>query len=221
MDAAGHPLPDTINLNYFPAKLWHLVNNTAIEAIYWDSQGESVVIDQHLFERQILSPGTINLDARVTFKTTNFSSFVRQLNLYGFRKVELENKNKDRSRAYHCFYNPNFKRNHPELVASLRRLTANIKAEATTAHNGTPVPPQYLRRDHSVALSPAVFAADRGIPGSSNHHDAGVASSSSAVHFQQDLLASARHESFAAFTLPVAHQPLCSLSTGEHDISLS
>lgn len=132
MDAGGRPLPDTINPNNFPAKLWRLVNNPANKAIFWDSQGEAIVIDRHLFERQILSPGTINLDVTDTFKTTNFSSFVRQLNLYGFRKVEPVNKDSDPARdsgAYHHFSNPNFKRNHPELVASLRRLTADMKAK--------------------------------------------------------------------------------------------
>lgn len=94
------------------------------------------------------------------------------------------------------------------------------KAEAMAAHNGTPVPPRYLIRDHSVALSPTVFATDKGIPVSLSHHYAGVASSSNALHFQQGLLASANHENprFVTFTPPSAQHQLDYGSPGEHDI---
>uniref|UniRef100_A0A3P8T1C7 HSF-type DNA-binding domain-containing protein n=1 Tax=Amphiprion percula TaxID=161767 RepID=A0A3P8T1C7_AMPPE len=83
MDAGENPLPDSINPNNFPAKLWRLVNSPANEAICWDSLGEVIVIDQQRFERQVLSPGSMSPNSPDAFKTTNFSSFVRQLNLYG------------------------------------------------------------------------------------------------------------------------------------------
>lgn len=95
------------------------------------------------------------------------------------------------------------------------------KAQAMTAHNGTPVPPRYLIRDHGAALSPTAFATDKGIPVSLSHHCAGVASSSNAVPFQQGLLAIANHgnPNFVTFTPPKAqHQPGC-CHPGEHNIS--
>ncbi|XP_075343506.1 heat shock factor protein 5 [Odontesthes bonariensis] len=130
MDDDDHSLPDSINPNNFPAKLWRLVNNPANQAIRWDSLCEVIVIDQQLFEREILSPGTISPNEG-TFKTTNFSSFVRQLNLYGFRKADpaVNDQVAMDSGAYHYFYNPNFQRNRPELVARLRRLTVDNKAK--------------------------------------------------------------------------------------------
>nr|XP_046267820.1 heat shock factor protein 5 isoform X2 [Scatophagus argus] len=231
MDVGESPLPDTVNPNNFPAKLWRLVNNPANKAIFWDTHGDTIIIDRRLFEQQVLSPGTVPSDNADAFKTTNFSSFVRQLNLYGFKKAESSNRDKHHcsrdTGAYHYFYNPNFKRNHPELVASLRRLTVDNKAkmqaglivkcrppppyqrvigdgkdknvrrvsvgsssllipthqesthlyysdkaQAMTAHSGTPVPPRYLIRGHGAALSPTVFA-DKGIPLSLSHHYAG------------------------------------------------
>ncbi|XP_074467508.1 heat shock factor protein 5 isoform X2 [Sebastes fasciatus] len=243
MDVGGSPLPESINPNNFPAKLWRLVNNPANKAICWDRQGQVVIIDKHLFEIQLLFPSPLfNADA---FKTSNFSSFVRQLNLYGFRKADpafLENDTGD-STGCHYFSNPNFKQNHPELVASLRRLTVDNKAkiqagldvkirppsryslvddgsgdkimrrgnssllspthqesphpyypniaQAMTAHNGTPVPPRFLIRGHSAPLSPTVFTTEKGIPVPLRHHYTGVASSASAVDFQQGLLAHA------------------------------
>ncbi|XP_038565020.1 heat shock factor protein 5 [Micropterus salmoides] len=264
MDAEESSLPVSINPNNFPAKLWRLVNNPANKAICWDNFGEVVIIDQHLFERQILSHNTATLDNADAFKTTNFSSFVRQLNLYGFRKAEPAIKdNQHASGAHHHFHNPNFKRDRPELVASLRRLTVDNKAklqaglnincrrpsrcqrfsggddgreknvkrgrsslspthqesthpyypnkdQATTAHNGTPVPPQYLIRGHGAAYSPTVFGADKGIPVSLSHHYTGVASSSNAVQNYQGLLARANHASpnFTSFDPPNAqYQP--------------
>lgn len=131
MDAGGSPLPDCINPNNFPAKLWRLVNNPECRAIGWDRDGECVVFDRHLLQKQVLSLRSSSPDNADAFKTTNFSSFVRQLNLYGFKKTDpvLKEENHGHGAMYHHYYNPNFKKNHPELVASLRRLTAHNKAK--------------------------------------------------------------------------------------------
>uniref|UniRef100_A0A3B5AQE4 HSF-type DNA-binding domain-containing protein n=1 Tax=Stegastes partitus TaxID=144197 RepID=A0A3B5AQE4_9TELE len=88
MDACDYSLPLSINPNNFTAKLWRLVNNPANDSICWDGAGEVVVIHQQLFEQQILRPGSLSPSSPDAFKTTNFSSFVRQLNLYGFKKVD-------------------------------------------------------------------------------------------------------------------------------------
>lgn len=133
MDVGSSPLPDSINPNNFPAKLWRLVNSRTNRAIFWDSQGDTIIINRHLFEKQVLSPSSPTLDNADAFKTTNYSSFVRQLNLYGFRKIDPADKDdtkpKGDSVPYDHYYNPSFKRNHPELVATLRRLTAINKAK--------------------------------------------------------------------------------------------
>lgn len=134
MDVGSNLLPNTTNPSTFPAKLWYLVNNPAYESIQWDSQGEVIMIKSGLFEREILSPGIVPSNNICTFKTTNYSSFVRQLNLYGFKKANLDNIQQALadSQLYKCFYNPNFKRNHPELIVNLRRLTADRKAKLQT-----------------------------------------------------------------------------------------
>ncbi|XP_054481209.1 heat shock factor protein 5 [Anoplopoma fimbria] len=271
MDVSESPLPESINPNNFPAKLWRLVNNPVTRAISWDKLGQTVVIDQHLFEEKVLSPSSsgggesVNADA---FKTTNFSSFVRQLNLYGFKKADATVIDSDAADhvQYHYFYNPNFKRNQPERVASLRRLTVHNKAkiqagldvrnrppsrylrysagdgrdkdgkrgsyslmspthqesthpyhpnkyQAMTAHNGTPVPPRFLTRGHGAALSPTVFASDKGIPVSLSQHYTAAASSSTAMHIQQSLMACANHGNpnftFNAQYQPGYYSPLC------------
>lgn len=132
MDVGSSPLPEGINPNTFPAKLWRLVNSRANTAIFWDSQGDTIIINRHLFEKQILSPDSPTFDNADTFKTTNYSSFVRQLNLYGFRKIDPDKDNatpKVDSVTFDHFSNPSFKRYHPELVVTLRRLTPTNRAK--------------------------------------------------------------------------------------------
>lgn len=132
MEAGLTVLPENINPSTFPAKLWRLVNNPASTAICWDHLGKAIVINQERFESQILSStSSPNLDNTGSFKTTNFCSFVRQLNLYGFKKISpvAGGTLSSNSGTYHCFFHKNFNRNHPELVADLRRLTADNKAK--------------------------------------------------------------------------------------------
>uniref|UniRef100_A0A0B6Z4B9 HSF-type DNA-binding domain-containing protein n=1 Tax=Arion vulgaris TaxID=1028688 RepID=A0A0B6Z4B9_9EUPU len=68
------------NVPAFLIKLWTLVEDPSTdELIHWDSSGVSFhVYDQQRFSREILP---------LYFKHNNIASFIRQLNMYGFRKV--------------------------------------------------------------------------------------------------------------------------------------
>uniref|UniRef100_A0A3P8YVH5 Heat shock factor protein 5 n=1 Tax=Esox lucius TaxID=8010 RepID=A0A3P8YVH5_ESOLU len=125
-----------INPNNFPAKLWRLVNNPKNRSIRWDPCGEGLIIDQQLFEAELLSPQKQTFDKIDIFKTTNFTSFNRQLNLYGFRKVvhgpgasEKNDVSSPTDGIQHHFHNPNFKQDRPELLVNLKRLTSKNKAK--------------------------------------------------------------------------------------------
>lgn len=65
----------------FLTKVYDMVSDPATDkVISWTQAGSSFVIsDSHAFERDLL---------RRHFKHSNFSSFIRQLNTYGFRKVD-------------------------------------------------------------------------------------------------------------------------------------
>ncbi|KAM9515461.1 heat shock factor protein 5-like, partial [Guaruba guarouba] len=50
----GQRLPGALNPSHFPAKLWHLVNSPRFGSVRWDASGEGLLIDQRLFERELL-----------------------------------------------------------------------------------------------------------------------------------------------------------------------
>uniref|UniRef100_A0A672SME7 HSF-type DNA-binding domain-containing protein n=1 Tax=Sinocyclocheilus grahami TaxID=75366 RepID=A0A672SME7_SINGR len=125
LEAAVNPPAVHINYNNFPAKLWRLINNPQNDSVFWSPDGESVIVDQQRFEDELLSP--LKQDAKL-FKTTNFTSFIRQLNLYGFRKV-CDRSFKDRRRNLHHFHNPVFRQGRPELLVHMKRLTISNKAK--------------------------------------------------------------------------------------------
>ncbi|KFY91598.1 hypothetical protein V500_04585, partial [Pseudogymnoascus sp. VKM F-4518 (FW-2643)] len=88
------------------------------ELIHWSEGGDSfVVLDEDEFAKNLIPE---------LFMHNNYSSFVRQLNMYGFHKrvdpsdnsmKASERKNKSPSE----YYNPHFKRGHPNLLRLIKR----------------------------------------------------------------------------------------------------
>uniref|UniRef100_A0A8C5WKL2 Heat shock factor protein 5 n=1 Tax=Leptobrachium leishanense TaxID=445787 RepID=A0A8C5WKL2_9ANUR len=138
MDENETILVAPINPNNFPAKLWRLVNSPRYRSINWDSHGEGIVIDQQLFESELLCAPNAKDQAGEHFKTNNFTSFIRQLNLYGFRKVivgvssgpgaPVGDFSGGDGRLHH-FYNVYFRKDSPGLLVNLKRLTISNKAK--------------------------------------------------------------------------------------------
>ena len=72
----------------------------------WGAKGDSIVIKQtEQFSKNVIPK---------YFKHSNFQSFVRQLNMYDFRKT-LQDPN------HVEFYHPLFKLGHPELLVNIKR----------------------------------------------------------------------------------------------------
>ena len=90
-----------------------------------------IVLKQEEFSHQVLPK---------FFKHSNFSSFVRQLNMYGFHKVPhvLSGIAKGDEQEQFEFKHDRFRRGHPELLSQLKRRTnksAILLASAAQASN--------------------------------------------------------------------------------------
>lgn len=102
----------SLTTNIFPTKLWQLVDDSDLNAIVWNHQGDGIIINKNLVEKEVLS-----LNGS---KATSFSNFEHQLILYGFQKSE--GFNDDEANIYHYFH-PNFKKNQSELLPLLRKYS--------------------------------------------------------------------------------------------------
>ena len=95
------------NINSFLRKLWTLVNDESVSSIYWSHDGEKVVIENPTkFTAKVLVANDKQL-----FKTKNIASFIRQLNLYGFRRVR-----QSCGKIPLIFKNEFFKKGQPDLL---------------------------------------------------------------------------------------------------------
>uniref|UniRef100_A0A9J7XSM8 Heat shock transcription factor 1 n=1 Tax=Cyprinus carpio carpio TaxID=630221 RepID=A0A9J7XSM8_CYPCA len=111
------------NVPAFLTKLWTLVEDPDTDPlICWSPNGNSFhVIDQGRFSKEVLPK---------YFKHNNMASFVRQLNMYGFRKVVhieqggLVKPEKDDTEFQ-----------HPYFIRGQENLLENIKRKVTTVSN--------------------------------------------------------------------------------------
>jgi len=125
--SCGKPV-SRMNVPLFISKLYQIVHTSVNpEVIGWSSEGQTFVVGNSVsFARDILP---------VYFKHNNFSSFVRQLNFYGFKSsstVSLDGKNK---RMWE-FRHPYFRQNGEHLLHKIKRKTCqqeespvNLKSE--------------------------------------------------------------------------------------------
>ncbi|WWD15657.1 hypothetical protein CI109_100079 [Kwoniella shandongensis] len=108
---------EVLKVPAFLNKLFTMVSDSTVdELIYWGESGDSFFVpNAEHFGRELLPRW---------FKHSNFSSFVRQLNMYGFHKVpHLQSgalKNETPVELWE-FANPFFKRGQPKLLAKVTR----------------------------------------------------------------------------------------------------
>ncbi|ANB14141.1 stress-responsive transcription factor HSF1 [Sugiyamaella lignohabitans] len=99
----------------FVAKLWSMVNDEGnSEYIHWMPDGKSFqVVGRELFEKTVLPK---------YFKHSNFSSFVRQLNMYGWHKVQdVTSGAMQTNEEKWQFQSPNFIRDREDLLDNIVR----------------------------------------------------------------------------------------------------
>ena len=95
---------------FFLEKLFKIINNKKNHnIIHWNNDGTRVVISDSMKCSKTILPKYFNHE--------NYSSFIRQLNIYGFHKINNVYKSNDEQ-----FINENFKKNMPiEEIKKIRR----------------------------------------------------------------------------------------------------
>ncbi|KAF7727864.1 stress-responsive transcription factor hsf1 [Apophysomyces ossiformis] len=118
------------NVPAFLNKLYNMVvDPTTDDLIRWSEDGSSFIVARHeQFAKKVLPR---------FFKHSNFSSFVRQLNMYGFHKVPHLQQGvllaSDGSERWE-FSNPHFKRNQPDLLLLVTRKKGRDSEEKEPAN---------------------------------------------------------------------------------------
>ena len=102
--------------NKFIARIYQIIDESRFSnIIYWTETGYSFAISSApLFTSRVIP---------AYFKHKNFSSFIRQLNMYGFHK---ERDTGD----IQVYSHPNFIKEHPERLSEVRRKLAKTEEDS-------------------------------------------------------------------------------------------
>ncbi|CAM9698083.1 unnamed protein product, partial [Ectocarpus sp. 12 AP-2014] len=132
--------------NGFPYILHDLLKNEASAIVTWTSTGTAFgILDNAAFGQDVLSS---------YFKHNKFSSFQRQLNLYGFRKIV-------KGRESGCYMHPMFLRDRPDLLSEVRRgVVPPCPPEYTRKVYGSG--PRFMNQDDETDSEPELVIPSRG-----------------------------------------------------------
>ncbi|KAJ8983523.1 hypothetical protein NQ317_012014 [Molorchus minor] len=120
---------NTTNIPAFLGKLWKMVNDPSTDhLICWSPAGNSFVIQNQAHFWYELLP--------LYYKHNNMSSFVRQLNMYGFHKMStVENGTMDSDKDEIQFYHPYFQKGQPGLLRMIKRKVTTSKTTENNVQN--------------------------------------------------------------------------------------
>jgi len=116
-----------VEVPIFLRKTYHMIDTCDPTVASWSDNGETFVVKQpNVFETKIIPQ---------FFKHSKFSSFVRQLNFYGFRKIKfsdtikIDAKLEAETANFWRFRHENFLRGKPELLVEIRRSNSQSVTE--------------------------------------------------------------------------------------------
>lgn len=146
----------------FPVKLWMLASHEPFKSISWTRNGKKIIIDEFTLE-----PLLGNF-----FRSKKYTSFLRQLHLYGFRKCSRTrntrsdwrgNSNKERDDYFSVYFCEYFSKDSFDDLKNVRRTYAK-SPEEIRLQESSPIrgrsqvistPPYSTRRKNSSPYSRA------------------------------------------------------------------
>ncbi|XP_077503462.1 uncharacterized protein LOC144113933 isoform X3 [Amblyomma americanum] len=142
----------------FLVKLWKLVEDEECnDLISWNSNGQSFIIhNQTQFAKELLP---------LYFKHNNMASLIRQLNIYGFRKVTNTDQGLRSDREEIEFFHSFFIRGQECLLEFIKRKVPTSRAGGAATDDG---------RDHSEAFK-GLLSDVGSIQGRQEHMDQSLA----------------------------------------------
>ncbi|NXS71714.1 HSFY1 protein, partial [Pandion haliaetus] len=114
----------------FPKRLWKMVESNQFMSIWWSKGGKCVAISEDLFEQKCCA----GQDLCMLLLTESMRSFIQQLNLYRFIKLQQDFQRsaslpeflpEAAAASAHSkllyYSNPNINREHPSLLEGCKR----------------------------------------------------------------------------------------------------
>ncbi|XP_065771587.1 heat shock transcription factor, X-linked member 3-like [Muntiacus reevesi] len=123
----------------FPRKLWRIMEDATFTSVHWNDKGDMVVIEADLFQMEVLQRRGVDQIC----ETDSIKSFIRELNLYGFRKIRSSGRSERRKKLM-IYRNSNFQRDKPLLLQNIQRK-GNPRTTSQPATGTTETPKRKKR----------------------------------------------------------------------------
>ncbi|GIY90949.1 HSF_DOMAIN domain-containing protein [Caerostris darwini] len=133
-----------VKFKKFQYKLWRVLNTCRSGAVRWSETGDSIIFDFDKFKKDYLEP---NNDF---CKSSNVSSFIRQLNLYGFKKMVDLTRTPQANYGEKEYFNENFIKGRNDLLKRVVRNPAKVSIPAVTNMEGSRRSERKLTRKQSL-----------------------------------------------------------------------
>ncbi|XP_037584540.1 heat shock transcription factor, X-linked member 3-like [Cebus imitator] len=138
----------------FPRKMWMMVEKDIFRSVRWNDDGDAVIIEKDLFQRQTLQRS----GAEKIFETDSWKSFIRQLNPYGFCKICPITSPGDKNMM--IYHSSNFQRGKLWLLENIRRKGDLRNTTQQVTH--VPAPKRAKLVHHSDARNAAIEMSQGG-----------------------------------------------------------
>jgi hypothetical protein len=129
--SAMHHTDVSAGTNCFITKIYQMLKHSNPDVIAWTDAGDQFIVnDQSRLAFEYFP---------LYFTHTNFKSFTRQLNFYGFNKIFSPVKIEDTvsnigpivnmNEKHFIFHHENFHRDHPEWLTDIKRSTKTLRSD--------------------------------------------------------------------------------------------